>query len=151
MTSQPAADAAEDAEDEASSEIFGVFDGMTSVLGVLAGLITRPRHVIIAAAVGLAVASAVGMGAGEFLGDSRRRLKIAAVMALATAIGTMLPIIPLFVFRSRITGEIGAGIVTLALTIFIAHRRKRWVETFGVLVVVAVATTAVALVTGAVG
>jgi hypothetical protein len=147
MTSE----ATEDAEDEAASEIFGVFDGMTSVLGVIAGLLTKPKHLIITAAIGLAVASAVGMGAGEYLGDSRRRLRIAFVMAGATALGTMLPVVPLLIFRHRLTGEIWAGVVTLALTTFIAHRRKRWLETFGVLAVVAVATTAVALLTGAAG
>ena len=48
--------------------IFGSFDGMTSTLGVVAGLLathaTAPK--IVAAAIGIAVAATVGMGAGQY-------------------------------------------------------------------------------------
>jgi hypothetical protein len=141
---------ATEADDSKGEAVFGSFDGMTSVLGVIAGLLGRPRHVIIAAAVGLAVASAVGMGAGEYLGDRDRSLRMAAVMAVATAVGTLLPVVPLLALP-KLAGEIGAALVAVGLTVVIACYRRRWVETFGVLAVVAAATAAVAVVTGVTG
>ena len=79
--------------------IFGSFDGMTSTLGVVAGLLatnaTAPK--ILAAAIGIAVAATVGMGAGQYLSDGARNMRRAVVMAVATLIGSVLPAIP-FVF-----------------------------------------------------
>ncbi|MBV8221567.1 MAG: VIT1/CCC1 transporter family protein, partial [Solirubrobacterales bacterium] len=66
----PATRAGKDSSD-AREAIFGSFDGMTSTLGVVAGLLathSSARH-IVAAAIGIAVAATVGMGAGQYLSD----------------------------------------------------------------------------------
>ena len=67
--------------------IFGSFDGMTSTLGVVAGLLathaTAPK--IVAAAIGIAVAATVGMGAGQYLSDGARNLLNAVVMPAGTS------------------------------------------------------------------
>jgi hypothetical protein len=66
--------------------IFGSFDGMTSTLGVVAGLLATHASAskIVAASIGIAVAATVGMGAGQYLSDGQRNLRNAVVMALAT-------------------------------------------------------------------
>ncbi len=54
---------------DAREAIFGSFDGMTSTLGVVAGLLATkasPNH-IVAGAIGIAVAATIGMGAGQYL------------------------------------------------------------------------------------
>jgi hypothetical protein len=72
--------------------IFGSFDGMTSTLGAVAGLLatnaTAPK--ILAAAIGIALAATVGMGARQYLSDGAGNKRKAAVMALATLIGSVL-------------------------------------------------------------
>jgi hypothetical protein len=66
--------------------IFGSFDGMTSTLGVVAGLLATHASAskIVAASIGIAVATTVGMGAAQYLSDGQRNLRNAVVMALAT-------------------------------------------------------------------
>ena len=75
--------------------IFGCFDGATSLVGVLAGLLATQAGpaVILAACLGLAVSSAVGMAAGDYLAGATRAE--AFVMGLATLIGSVLPALPL--------------------------------------------------------
>ena len=58
--------------DDLRQAIFGSFDGLTSALGVIAGLLAAGVHDggrILAGALGLAVAATIGMGAGEYLSD----------------------------------------------------------------------------------
>jgi VIT family len=57
--------------------IFGSFDGMTSTLGVVAGLLATHASApkIVAAAIGIAVAATVGMGTGQYLSDGQRNLR----------------------------------------------------------------------------
>jgi hypothetical protein len=72
--------------------VFGTFDGLTSALGVIAGLVVAGTHDgrrILAAALGLAVAATIGMGAGEYLSDTGRSKRLAAVMALASLTGSL--------------------------------------------------------------
>ena len=94
---------------------------MTSTLGVVAGLLatnaTAPK--ILAAAIGIAVAATVGMGAGQYLSDGERNMRKAGVMAVATLIGSVLPAMP-FVF-----GDSRACVVaSIAITVLAAgdHR-----------------------------
>jgi VIT family len=89
---------------DAREAIFGSFDGMTSTLGVVAGLLatraTAPH--IVAGAIGIAVAATIGMGAGQYLSDEKRSVRKAVVMAVATLAGSVLPALP-FIF-GRLTG-----------------------------------------------
>lgn len=77
--------------------IFGSFDGLTSALGVITGLIIAGTHSgprILAAALGLAVAATVGMGAGQYLSDTKRSVRLALVMGAATFAGSVAPALP---------------------------------------------------------
>jgi hypothetical protein len=62
--------------------IFGSFDGMTSTLGVVAGLLATHAAApkIVAASIGIAVAATVGMGAGQYLSDGARNVRNAVVI-----------------------------------------------------------------------
>jgi VIT1/CCC1 family predicted Fe2+/Mn2+ transporter len=65
---------------------------------VIRGLIVAGTHIgsrILAGALGLAVAATVGMGAGEYISDESRNLRLALVMAAATLAGSILPALPL--------------------------------------------------------
>lgn len=84
-------------QDDLKQAVFGGFDGCTSALGVVTGLVVAGTHSgshILAAALGLAIAATVGMGAGEYLSDVTRNLRRAAVMAVATLTGSLLPALP---------------------------------------------------------
>ena len=104
--------------------IFGSFDGMTSTLGVVAGLLatraTPPK--IIAAAIGIAVAATIGMGAGQYLSDGERNKRKALVMALATLIGSVLPALP-FAFGTSLACVLASVAITIAAAGVIGHYR----------------------------
>jgi hypothetical protein len=120
--------------------IFGSFDGMTSTLGVVAGLLatnSSARH-IVAAAIGIAVAATVGMGAGQYLSDGQRNVRKAAVMALATLVGSALPAIP-FAFGSSLACVLASAAITLLAAGVIGHYRG-YLVTYAILVVVSVLT-----------
>ena len=120
--------------------IFGSFDGMTSTLGVVAGLLATHASAskIVAGAIGIAVAATVGMGAGQYLSDGRRNLRSAVVMALATLVGSVIPAVPFLFGDSRAC--IAASIVVTALAAaFIGHYRGYFV-TYSILIVVSVVT-----------
>jgi VIT1/CCC1 family predicted Fe2+/Mn2+ transporter len=120
--------------------IFGSFDGMTSTLGVVAGLLatnaTAPK--ILAAAIGIAVAATVGMGAGQYLSDGDRNMRKAVVMAVATLIGSVLPAIPFIFGDSRACIVASIGITVLAAGV-IGHYRG-YAVTYSILIVVSVLT-----------
>jgi VIT1/CCC1 family predicted Fe2+/Mn2+ transporter len=129
---------------------FGSCDGLTSVAGVIFGLLSEGRHAIILAGVGLAVASTFGMGAGEWLGDTDKGegcTRRAVVMALATLVGTLIAVIP-FLFFTKAVALIVAGILAVALGLVIGRiRNKGWVgyaQTFGILIGAATITIGVA-------
>ena len=137
-----------DAE-RASQAIFGSFDGMVSVLGVIVALTVSPT--LIPAALGLAVASAVGMGAGEYLSDNGRSVGAAGMMAGATLVGTLSPVLPVVLgapWWSAIP-------VVLALAALVARQNaltrgpRAWAETYLLLAIAAGATVALTLATGA--
>jgi VIT1/CCC1 family predicted Fe2+/Mn2+ transporter len=139
--------------------IFGSFDGVVSVIGVIVGLLAGPASMIVAGAFGLAVASAVGMGAGEFLGDPDRRLGRSAVMAGATAVGTVLPILPFVVFSKR-PAFLVSLLICLAICAVIGRTRaaesnkakvRAYVETFSIFLFAALLTGVVTMITGATG
>lgn len=130
-----------------SSAIFGLFDGTVSVLGVILGLAVASPHVVVSAAVGLAVASSVGMGAGQYLGDRSRRIHLALVMAGATVVGTLAPLLPFAFARgsAAILGALAVGCVAAAL---IGRARRRMLETFVVFVVAMGATIGASVLLG---
>jgi VIT1/CCC1 family predicted Fe2+/Mn2+ transporter len=125
--------------------IFGSFDGMTSTLGVIAGLLATHANAshIVAGAIGISVAATIGMGAGQYLSDDQRNLRKAFVMALATLIGSILPAVPFFFGRS--TACIVASIaITLAAASVIGHYRG-YVVTYTILIVVSALTVGLSI------
>lgn len=139
---------------DVSAATFGAFDGGTSALGVLAGLIVAgaPAHQVLVAVGGLAVASAIGMAAGDYL--STRQIRASTVMGGATLVGTVLPALPV-VLLPGLAGVVLGAVVMLALGIGIAEVRSRedgrkrgYATTFVVLVAVSALTVAVSLLLG---
>ena len=126
-------------------EIFGSFDGMTSTLGVIAGLLATGASAskILAAAIGIAVAATIGMGAGQYLSDGQRNLRLAVVMGLATLVGSVLPAIP-FIFGASNACILASIAITLAAAGVIGHYRG-YLITYSILAVVSVVTVALAV------
>ncbi len=126
-------------------EIFGSFDGMTSTLGVIAGLLATGASAskILAAAIGIAVAATIGMGAGQYLSDGQRNLRLAVVMGLATLVGSVLPAIP-FIFGTSKACILASIAITLAAAGVIGHYRG-YLITYSILAVVSVVTVALSV------
>ena len=125
--------------------IFGSFDGMTSTLGMVAGLLatnaTAPK--ILAAAIGIAVAARVGMGAGQYLSDGARNMRRAVVMAVATLIGSALPAVPFAFGDSHACVAASIGVTVLAAGI-IGHYRG-YLVTYSISIVVSVVTVGLSI------
>jgi hypothetical protein len=107
----------------AATAVFGSFDGATSAVGALAGLLATNAtpHSILVVCVGLAIAGGVSMGAGDWLADAP--VDQAAVMGAATLIGSALPALP-FVVWAGAPAYAAAGLLTLALAVVIAELRR---------------------------
>jgi VIT1/CCC1 family predicted Fe2+/Mn2+ transporter len=130
---------------DAREAIFGSFDGMTSTLGVVAGLLatgsTAPH--ILAGAIGIAVAATIGMGAGQYLSDGQRNLRKATVMAVATLIGSVLPALP-FIFGSSLACVLASVAITLIASAVIGHYRG-YAVTYAILIVVSALTVGLSI------
>jgi len=120
--------------------IFGSFDGMTSTLGVVAGLLATRAAApkILAGAIGIAVAATIGMGAGQYLSDGKHDLRNAIVMAVATLIGSVLPAIP-FIFGDSLACVLASVAITVLAAAVIGHYRGYFV-TYSILLVVSAIT-----------
>ena len=120
--------------------IFGSFDGMTSTLGVVAGLLATHASApkIVAASIGIAVAATVGMGAGQYLSDGKRNVRNAVVMAGATLIGSVIPAVPFLFGDSRAC--IAASIVITALAAAVIGHYRGYLVTYSILIVVSLVT-----------
>lgn len=131
--------------DDRKEAIFGSLDGMTSTLGVIAGLLAlnSPSPKILAAAIGIAVAATVGMGAGQYLSDGKKNLREASVMAVATLIGCVLPALP-FIFGATFACIVASVIITLLAALFIGHYRG-YIITYSILLIVSVITVGLSI------
>jgi VIT1/CCC1 family predicted Fe2+/Mn2+ transporter len=130
---------------DAREAIFGSFDGMTSTLGVVAGLLATKASAphIVAGAIGIAVAATIGMGAGQYLSDGQRNVRKAMVMAVATLIGSVLPAIP-FAFGTSTACVALSLAITLLAGAVIGHYRG-YVVTYTILIVVSVLTVGLSI------
>lgn len=93
---------------------------------------------ILAAAIGIAVAATIGMGAGQYLSDGERNIRKAWVMAAATLIGSVLPALPFMFGTSEACVLTSIGITVIAAGV-IGHYRG-YLVTYSILVVVSVIT-----------
>lgn len=130
---------------DAREAIFGSFDGMTSTLGVVAGLLatkaTAPH--ILAGAIGIAVAATIGMGAGQYLSDEQRSVRKALVMAVATLVGSVLPALP-FIFGTSLPCVLASVAITVLASAVIGHYRG-YVVTYAILLAVSAITVGLSI------
>jgi VIT1/CCC1 family predicted Fe2+/Mn2+ transporter len=125
--------------------VFGAFDGLTAVLGLLLSLRGHPSWVL-PSALGLAVAEGVGMAAGQWLSsDSDAGFAASGVIGAATAAGSLAPAVP-FALLPMSWAALVSAVVLVAIGAGIAAVRSRdrgWpralAETFGVLAAAVVA------------
>jgi VIT1/CCC1 family predicted Fe2+/Mn2+ transporter len=130
---------------DAREASFGSFDGMTSTLGVVAGLLatrSSAQH-IVAGAIGIAVAATIGMGAGQYLSDDARSIRKAVVMAIATLVGSVLPALP-FVFGTSLGCVLASVAITFLAAAVIGHYRG-YVVTYAILIAVSVLTVGLSI------
>lgn len=103
--------------------IFGLADGMMSLLGVILYLLGH-QSLIFPVAISGAVSNALSMAGGEFMSDSDNGLAACIVMGISTGIGAIIPAIP-FAFA---TGPLALAVFVTAcllVTIIVGSLRIR--------------------------
>jgi hypothetical protein len=133
---------------------FGTFDGATSSYGVTFAMFVQhqPTSAFVAPVIGLAIASAAGMGGGEAASGDRSDMSArVVVMALHSFFGVVAVALPFF----YLTGAAALGIslvIAFGLGVVIAQRRARdlsrgraYALTFGTLALAIGVTSIVAL------
>ena len=80
--------------------IFGMFDGLTSSLGVVIALLLQHQSTahLFNIIVGLSLSSGLSMGYGEWLADEEGNDHRALIMAGSTALGCFIPALPFLLF-----------------------------------------------------
>ncbi len=117
------------ASEKRQEALFGAFDGVVSIVGVVVGLLLQHSSHESIAVVGLAggIAAAVSMGCGELAKSTAsvwRRLPIAAAMFIASLTGALVPVWPFFIFPIHIAILVGvAG--CLAVATWIGHQKRQ--------------------------
>jgi VIT1/CCC1 family predicted Fe2+/Mn2+ transporter len=103
--------------------LFGLSDGMMSILGSVLYLLHHPSWIVPVALLS-GLANALSMGGGEFLSDNDTGFWGAFVMGIATGSGAVLPAIP-FMFGH---GPLAIGImvaVCLCIGVIVGGMRKQ--------------------------
>lgn len=122
--------------------IFGAYDGLTVVLGVLLSLTGHPE-LVFPTALGVAIAEGVGMTAGEWLSNDQSTPLIAGVMGGAVLIGGVAPAVPWLWLRGW-PALVLSVVILVGIGAVIAWLRNdrgsalALVETYGVLAVTVV-------------
>lgn len=128
--------------------IFGAFDGLTVVLGVLFSL-TGHAALILPTAFGVGLAEGIGMAAGQWLSESDDGFGASLVIGGATFLGTILPALPYLVLPARWAMVASVGVLAVLAGVITVMRagerglRRALLETYGVVIVVAVAVAVV--------
>jgi VIT1/CCC1 family predicted Fe2+/Mn2+ transporter len=117
--------------------VFGLADGMMSLLGVVLYLLGH-QSLIFPAALSGGISSALSMAGGEWLSDSGNGLGASCVMGAATGAGAVLPALP-YAFgsgRAALAGSlVTCVLIGVAVAVIRPHRRL-WLalaQTFGIL------------------
>lgn len=141
-------------KEEIGQAIFGSFDGMTCVLGVIAAeYIAGDIRDLILSCLALAIGEAIAMCGGSYLSEivAVDRLKHALIIGIAACIGVILPVIP-FLFMPRSIALVISALITIALGVAIAQARvakegamRAYVQTFAILTAAAAASILVTL------
>jgi VIT1/CCC1 family predicted Fe2+/Mn2+ transporter len=133
--------------------IFGMFDGLTSLLGVVIPLLRHDHILIFITCFGLAVSSAISMGLGEYLSsdkDTSRglRIKSSLYMAVFTGVGCFLPVVPYAFTSGSLAIAISIGIY-LVLTLGVAGMKSKelgWKDSLAQTFLVSLAAIAIVVV-----
>lgn len=117
--------------------VFGLADGMMSLLGVVLYLMGHQSLIFPAALCG-GISSALSMAGGEWLSDSENGLGASCVMGAATGLGAILPALPYAVTTGPAAVADSVVIcVMIGFTVALLRPHKSlWTamaETFGVL------------------
>jgi VIT1/CCC1 family predicted Fe2+/Mn2+ transporter len=120
--------------------IFGLSDGLMSMLGVVLYLAGHPNLVFPAALSG-GISSALSMAGGEWLSDSENGLGASLAMGAATGAGAILPALPYAFWRGPLAVAESVVICVLIGVVVAALRPLRGfgmalAETFGVLLAI---------------
>lgn len=114
--------------------VFGAFDGVVSIVGVVVGLLLQHAMPSTIAVIGLAggVAAAVSMGFGELAKSATsllKRLPIGVAMFCASLVGALVPVWPFFVF-SRSTAVLVGALGCFAVATGIGYERHQGLRGF---------------------
>jgi VIT1/CCC1 family predicted Fe2+/Mn2+ transporter len=112
----------------------GAFDGTVSIVGIIFGLLIHhaSSSTIAVGAIGGAVAATISMTAGVYEsveGTRSRRVKDATAMALATLVGSLVPVWPFLVF-GRVTALVVASIGCFVVAGWIGRAKAKGVRGF---------------------
>lgn len=135
--------------DNVSKAIFGSFDGLTCVLGVIAaGYVANDMHTLLLAVVGLAIAEGIAMAGGSYLSEmvAVYRVRHALVIGVASAVGIIVPAVPFF-FAPKNVAILLSLFLIVVFTVIIAQVRVRtlgaleaYVQTFALVLLCALVT-----------
>jgi VIT1/CCC1 family predicted Fe2+/Mn2+ transporter len=120
--------------------IFGLADGMMSLLGVLLYLLGH-ASLIFPAALSGGISAALSMAGGEWLSDSENGLGASCAMGAATGLGAVLPAIP-FAVTSGSAALAASVVICTGIAVVVALMRVRRsvplaiAETFAVLTLI---------------
>lgn len=129
--------------------IFGLSDGMMSLLGVILYLFGHQSLIFPAALMG-GISSGISMAAGSWLSDSDDGFGASCLVGGATGTGAVMPALP-FAFFHGITAMVMAAVICVAMAVFVSFLRKdkstglALAETFGILVIVVLVVLACGL------
>lgn len=109
--------------------IFGMFDGLTSLLGVLIPLLASTHMLLFVTCLGLSVSSAISMGLGEYLSSDktlskRSRMRSSIYMGIFTGIGCFLPVIP-YIFIGGTIALVLFILIYVLLTLVVAAMKSK--------------------------
>jgi VIT1/CCC1 family predicted Fe2+/Mn2+ transporter len=142
-------------KDDKKQSIFGLFDSLTSMLGIILALaITGNYKSLVIASIAGAVGAAGSMAGGEWLSDKEMSLHRASVMGIATFVGGILPALPFFIVANLI-GLIVSILIAIILGIIISYLRPEdfrtsFKQTFRLLIPVTALALFVSLLAGAI-
>lgn len=124
--------------------IFGAFDGVTCLLGVMLPLLGHPQ-LLLRTAVGEGLAGAVGMAAGEWLSESESGLFASVAIGIGSGLGVVLPALP-FGLMPAAAARWASLVLLLGVVAVIAWlraegrgRRRAFAESYLILAAVAAA------------
>lgn len=146
--------------DNLSKAIFGSFDGLTCVLGVIAaGYVANDMHTLLLAVVGLALAEGIAMAGGSYLSEfvGIYRVRHALIIGVASAIGIVVPAIPFFFAPKHVAALLSLFLVVCFAIIIASCRVKTlgaleaYVQTFSIVLLCALVTILVTMLLNGVG